>query len=111
MLTDKSTTSARRTKAACVRANVVPVLLGAAPVCPDASGGIIVKKYVKDGKAHYSIADAAKLLGTNSRKVRELMGTGTLEWNQTRANGRLIVEAESILRCKRRRMGSENSSS
>lgn len=61
-----------------------------------------MKKYMKDGKAHYSVADAARLLRTNAQKVRELMGDGTLEWNQTRVNGRLIVEAESIWRYRER---------
>jgi hypothetical protein len=57
-----------------------------------------MRKYVKEGKPYYSVADAAKLLGTNASKVRELMGSGQLEWNQTRLNGRLIVDADSIVR-------------
>jgi hypothetical protein len=64
-----------------------------------------MRKYVKDGKPYYSVADAAKLLGTNASKVRELMGSGQLEWNQTRLNGRLIVEAESIIRYRDRQRG------
>ena len=57
-----------------------------------------MRKYLKDGKPYYSVADAAKLLGPNAAKVRELMGTGQLAWNQTRLNGRLIIDAESIVR-------------
>jgi hypothetical protein len=61
----------------------------------------VVKKVILDGQTYYSIADAAKMLGTNAKKVRQLMGDGELEWRQTRFNSkRFVVSGESIVRLK-----------
>jgi hypothetical protein len=61
----------------------------------------IVKKVILEGKAFYSIADTAKMLGTNSAKVREIIGRGELEARQTRANSRrFVISGESINRLK-----------
>ena len=60
----------------------------------------MAKQIIKDGKLFYSVADAAKLLGVTKSEVQELMGADLLEWGQTRLNGRLIVDAKSIERCK-----------
>jgi hypothetical protein len=68
-----------------------------------------MKKYVKSGKTYYSVGDAAKLLQTSAPKIRELMGNGILEWTQTRVNGRLVVEAQSILRHRQRKIEHRNS--
>ena len=59
-----------------------------------------VKQIIKDGKIFYSVADAARLLGTTKSNVQTLMGADLLEWDQTRLNGRLIVNAKSIERYK-----------
>jgi hypothetical protein len=58
------------------------------------------KEIIKGGKLFYSIADAARLLGTTKADVQALMGADLLEWDQTRLNGRLIVNAKSIERYK-----------
>jgi hypothetical protein len=56
-----------------------------------------VKKVILDGKVFYTIADAAKMLGTNAAKIRLLIGQGKLEARQTRFNSkRFVVSGESI---------------
>ena len=61
----------------------------------------VVKKMILEGKAFYSISDTAKMLGTNSTKVRELIGKGKLDARQTRVNSkRFVVSGESINRFK-----------
>ena len=57
-----------------------------------------VKPIIKSGKVYYSVADTAKLFGITKPKVQALMGEDILEWDQTRLNGRLIVNAQSIAR-------------
>jgi hypothetical protein len=56
------------------------------------------KIYKKEGQLYYSVSITAKMLGTSPGKVRKLMGDGTLEWNQSRLNGRILVSAESVKR-------------
>lgn len=59
------------------------------------------RKIVKDGKTYYRIADAARLLGTNTSKVKAFMASGQLAWIQSRAGSRtLLIEADSILKLK-----------
>jgi hypothetical protein len=57
-----------------------------------------------DGKVYCSVEETARMLATTTRKIRELMGSGDLEWVQLRINGRLFVPAESILALKRQRV-------
>jgi hypothetical protein len=60
-----------------------------------------VKKITLDGTAFYSIADTAKMLGTNATTVRALIGQGKLEARQKRFNSkRFVVSGESINRFK-----------
>lgn len=59
------------------------------------------RKVIKDGKAYYKISDAAKILGTNAVKVRQLMGRGELDWIQLRPGSKtLLVSADSLIRVK-----------
>lgn len=59
------------------------------------------KQVVLDGKVHYSIADTAKMLGTNALKVRKLIGAGKLAARQRRFNSKtFLVSGESIVRFK-----------
>ena len=51
-----------------------------------------------DGKVYCRVSAAAKLLGTTPGKIRQLMGNGTLEWNQAKANGPILVSRESLVR-------------
>ena len=61
----------------------------------------ITKQVIVDNSVCYSIADTAKMLGTNTTKVRQLMGSGQLDFRQTRLNSkRLYVTGESINRFK-----------
>lgn len=53
------------------------------------------------GKAYYTVAAAARLLGTTTPKIREMMGRGELEWTQLRVNGRLRIPAEGIIAYQR----------
>lgn len=60
-----------------------------------------VTTVILDGKVFYSIADTAKMLGTNAVKVRALIGQGKLEARQLRFNSkRFLVSGESIIRVK-----------
>lgn len=55
-------------------------------------------RYEIEGRTWLPISRAAKLLGTNAHGVRKLMGEGTLDWRQTRANSRTFVVEEQGLR-------------
>jgi hypothetical protein len=55
-----------------------------------------MKKVLHNGDAYYSVADAARYLGTTATKVRGMMGDGSLEWAQFRVNGRLFITAKSL---------------
>ncbi len=59
------------------------------------------RKVTLDGEAFYSIADTAKMLATNTMKVRELIGQGHLDARQLRPNSkRFLVSGASIVRLK-----------
>jgi hypothetical protein len=53
-------------------------------------------KVTRKGKDYYTIAFAARLLGTNAEKARELMGRGELDWTQLRVKGRPRIPYDSI---------------
>ena len=48
------------------------------------------------GVPHYTVGTAARLMRTTPARVRGLMGDGTLEWNQARVNGPILVTVESV---------------
>lgn len=55
-------------------------------------------RYELDGRLWLSITRAASLLGTNAQGVRKLMGDGSLDWRQSRANSRtLVVEEKGVM--------------
>jgi hypothetical protein len=56
-----------------------------------------VRKVLNNGKAHYSVPDAARILKITKNKVRELLGKGDLESAQFRMNGKIFVTAKSIV--------------
>jgi hypothetical protein len=61
-------------------------------------------RYEIDGRYWIAISRAAKLLGTNAQGVRKLMGEGTLEWRQTRANSRtFVVDEAGVMTLKKNR--------
>jgi len=60
------------------------------------------KKILHDGKVFYTVPDAARYLGTNATKVRQLIGAGEMEMDQIRTNGKLLVTAESLVAYKGR---------
>ncbi len=55
------------------------------------------------GVPHYTVGTAARLMRTTPARVRGLMGDGTLEWNQGRINGPIVVTVESVRRYLRAR--------
>ena len=61
------------------------------------------KKIIHEGRVYYAVGVAAKELRTTAAKVREWMGSGELQWIQRRANGRLLVSAESLVALQRKR--------
>jgi len=61
-----------------------------------------MKKRTINGEVCCTVADAAKYLGTNAKKVRELLGQGKIEQGpQPRSNCRtLYLRADSVARVK-----------
>lgn len=49
-----------------------------------------------NGQVYYSVGGAAKVLHTNTAKVKQLMGDGTLEWSNLKTNGPLYISATSV---------------
>jgi hypothetical protein len=49
-----------------------------------------------NGQVYYSVGGAAKVLHTNTAKVKQLMGDGTLEWLNLKTNGPLYISATSV---------------
>ena len=67
-------------------------------------GALPKDRYELDGRTWLSIARTAKRLGTNAQGVRKLMGDGTLEWRQSRANStRLVVAAQAVMALRKQR--------
>ncbi len=63
----------------------------------------IKTQIVHDGKIYYSVPATAKLLGTTTPKVRQLMEPEKLDWQNFRVNGGIYISAESIIAYMRRR--------
>jgi hypothetical protein len=61
-------------------------------------------KILRDGKTYYTVGAAAKLLRTNTLKVKQLMGDGSLEWSNLRVNGPLYISEASILAYQRKQL-------
>ncbi len=61
-------------------------------------------KIIRDGKTYHTVGAAAKLLRTNTMKVKQLMGDGSLEWSNLRMNGPLYISEESILAYQRKQL-------
>lgn len=53
------------------------------------------------GKIYHTVGGAAKMLRTNTAKVKQLMGDGTLDWLNLRDGGRLYITEASILAYQR----------
>jgi hypothetical protein len=60
------------------------------------------KKILHEGKVYYTVPDAARYLGTNATKMRQILGKGHVDWTQIRANGKILVTAESLVAFKYR---------
>ncbi len=60
-----------------------------------------MKKVIHEGITYYSLADAAKYLGTTTPKIKEMMGNGSLKWTQFKVNGKLFITATSLVEKKR----------
>jgi hypothetical protein len=61
-------------------------------------------KITLDGKTYYSVGAAAKLLSTNTLKVKQLMSDESLEWSNLRVNGPLYISEASILTYQRKQL-------
>ena len=59
----------------------------------------VVRK-THNGIAYFSVGGAATFLGTNTAKIKQLMGDGTLDWCNLRVNGRIFVTAASLIKYK-----------
>lgn len=61
-------------------------------------------RYEIEGRTWLPISRAAKLLGTNAQGVRKLMGDGSLDWRQPRANSRtMVVDEQAVMALRRER--------
>ena len=70
----------------------------------------VKQHYEIEGRRWLSIARAAKLLGTNAQGVRKLMGSGALDWCQSRANStRLVVDEAGVMQLRVERPPTRNS--
>ncbi len=61
-------------------------------------------RIIRDGKTYHTVGATAKLLRTNTMKVKQLMGDGSLEWSNLRVNGPLYISEESILAYQRKQL-------
>jgi len=60
-----------------------------------------MKKVLHNGEIYYSVPDAARYLRTTSDKVRGMMGEGSLKWTQFKENGKLYIDAKSLVEKQR----------
>jgi hypothetical protein len=49
-----------------------------------------------NGEIYCSVPEAARILRTNSTKIKKMMSDGILDWDQLEVNKRLWVRAKSI---------------
>jgi hypothetical protein len=61
------------------------------------------KQIVHEGKLYYSLAEAARLLGTTTGKLKEIIGPEGIEYRNFRVNGRMWVSALDLANYLRRR--------
>jgi hypothetical protein len=61
-------------------------------------------KITRDGKTYYTVGAAAKLLRTNTMKIKQLMGDGSLDWSNLRTNGPLYISEASVLAYQRKQV-------
>ena len=54
------------------------------------------QKVTHEGQQYYSVTLIAKLLGTSTTKVRQLMVPEGLEWMNFRENGPIYISVESF---------------
>jgi hypothetical protein len=59
-------------------------------------------KVTHNGKTYFTVSAPAKMLLTTANKVRDLMGSGELEWTQFRVNGQLMILADSVISYRKR---------
>jgi hypothetical protein len=69
----------------------------------------ISKKIVHQDRIFYSVSGAAMVLGTYTAKIRELMGSGKLEWTQVKINGKLFDSGDSLVKLKKERASESGS--
>jgi hypothetical protein len=58
----------------------------------------VPKKIMHEGRILYTVSGAAMVLGTSTTKIRELMGSGNLEWTPIKVNGKLFVSGDSLVK-------------
>jgi hypothetical protein len=66
--------------------------------------GMARPKIIHEGKTYYAVGATARLLGTNTLKVKQLMSDGSLEWSNLRMNGPLYISEASILGYQRKQL-------
>lgn len=62
----------------------------------------VERKIVHEGRVWYSVPAAERLPHCRIEAVREIMGSGEVEWTQLKVDGRSLVAVESLLDCERR---------
>jgi hypothetical protein len=61
-------------------------------------------KVVHAEKTYFTVGATARLLSTNTSKVKQLMSDGSLEWLNLRVNGALYISEASILAYQRKQL-------
>lgn len=56
----------------------------------------IKNQIIHDGKVFYSVKATAKLLGTTTTKIKQIMIPDGLEWTNFRVNGAIWISASSV---------------
>jgi len=58
---------------------------------------------VHEGKIYYSVSATARLLGTTTTKLKQIIAVEGFEWQNFRVNGPIWIGAESINSYMRRK--------
>jgi hypothetical protein len=67
----------------------------------------VERKIIHEGRAWYTVPGAARLLRTNTAKIRAIMGSNEVEWTQLKTDGKLLVSVESLLSYEQRKAASK----
>jgi hypothetical protein len=59
-----------------------------------------MKRYLINGELYCAVSEAARHLRTTAPKIRDMMGNGTIRYEQTKQSGPLVVCLKDIMDLK-----------